>query len=283
MAENDLDYVNDHMACDPLSPMGCSRCVPSPVQHCCDMCDLEYFVQFQVHALATDTNNDASESLSDGEQQEVACLARKSTVKPLKVTKEVVKARKDLYEWRRNKAEARFGADLVAQHGSHLLMPDSVVDRIVACAQVGKLPNLRTLMVETGWRQDLAEEYGESLLAVVCQHYPHQNTVTASRKQKPVKKTDENTTVGTRTMHCGACGGAGHNRKFTPLARLPISHCDTGRSCTGTPKPDHSALPTIKSQPPINAARASTSTIESTPPSNTRKSHSRTQTYPYQC
>ncbi|KIL55527.1 hypothetical protein M378DRAFT_173577 [Amanita muscaria Koide BX008] len=149
---------------------------------------------------------------SDGDNADAIIIARKSAVKKLKVTKEVVLAREELYNWRHEHATARFGAGLVATHGSHLLMPDSMIDRIITCAQVAKLPDLNSLIVETGWRQDLAEKYGMSLLTVVHTRYPHQNAP-VPRKKKANENSVPSTNTASRVMHCSVCGGERHNRR----------------------------------------------------------------------
>lgn len=181
------------------------------------MCDPDHFVQFQVRVTPAAGSGPVEAELdSDGENNQVTYLAHKSTVKPLKVTEEVVAARSELYNWRRSKAEAEYGADLVDDYGPHLLMPDVMIDRIVACAQAGKLPDSKMLAIETGWRQDLIDQYGQSLLAVVHALYPDQG-ILMPRKQKVAKKNDENTAPGTsmmtRIQHCHDCGRAGHNRE----------------------------------------------------------------------
>ena len=160
------------------------------------MCDPDHFLQFRVQAAS-----DHIEVKPEVDSEDDGCIrpVRKSNVKPLKVTEEVVEVRKELYEWRRCKAEACFGADLVVRYGSHLLMPNSMINRIVACSKAGKMPNLMALVIETGWRQDLADQYGESLLATIHKHYPHQKT-SVPRSQKLAKKPGSIDAVETNMM-----------------------------------------------------------------------------------
>ena len=135
-------------------------------------------------------------------------------MKPLRLTDEAVESRDVLYTWRRETAEARYGTHIVTVYGSHMIMSDNMIDRVIACAQAGKLHSIQHLINETGWRHDLASQYGESLLAVVHGRYNH-----PPLKKKITGSNNENanavpsTSVTTRVMHCSACGQPGHNRK----------------------------------------------------------------------
>ena len=187
------------------------------------MCDPEFFTPFHVQAPASTTFDD--DSNASGSDDEVVELSkRKSTLKPLKVTEDVITFRRALYAWRLETAEAKYGAHIVTIYGSHMVMSDAMIDRVIACAKAGKLPTVQHLVKETGWREDLANRYGESLLTVVCRHCDKKKTTTANSNGEnvnPVTGEVPSTSAATRVMHCSACGKPGHNRmaisSFSPF------------------------------------------------------------------
>lgn len=215
--------VNDHHLCNPESTTGCSRCSPLPSLHCCDMCDPEFFTPFRVQAPASTTFDD--DSNASGSDDEVVELSkRKSTLKPLKVTEDVVTFRRALYAWRLETAEAKYGTHIVAIYGSHMVMSDAMIDCVITCAKAAKLPTVQHLVKETGWREDLANKYGESLLTVVRQRCDRKKTSTPNNNgenMNPVTGEVPSTSAATRVMHCSACGKPGHNRmavfSFSPF------------------------------------------------------------------
>jgi len=180
------------------------------------MCDPEFFTPVHVQAPAsTSFDDDSNASGSDDELSK-----RKST---LKVTEDVVTFRRALYAWRLETAEAKYGAHIVAIYGSHMIMSDAMIDRVIACAKASKLPTVQHLVKETGWREDLANKYGESLLTVVRQRCDKKTATANSNGENvnPVTREVPSTSAATRVMHCSKCGKPGHNRmaifSFSPF------------------------------------------------------------------
>ena len=163
--------------------------------------------------------SDESEG-SDAGEVEVG----KSRLKPIDMTSDesLLSLKKKIFEWRRSEATKRFGSGVVAAHGSHLLMTDSTIDRIIACAKAGKLPNVARLVTETKWRKDLAEQYGPTLLSIIHESFADQHMPKKRRKKKSLKVETAimpeaavaTVPVAARTMRCSACGLTGHNREY---------------------------------------------------------------------
>lgn len=120
---------------------------------------------------------------------------------------------KALFDWRDEQVAAKFDPSVIETFGSALILSDEIILRIVDCAHASKLSTIPHLIKETGWREDWANELGDSLLSVVHQHHP---TV-----QVAVGHGFEAST-GTRKrglVTCSACGTKGHNSTSIPIHR----------------------------------------------------------------
>jgi hypothetical protein len=91
--------ASDHRLCDEMSPTGCPRCAPQFALHCCDLCDPQHFSS--LHIPTTGTNDDSGSPAVESEDEPMNddVKIRKSRVKPLKLTDEVVGSRDALYTW----------------------------------------------------------------------------------------------------------------------------------------------------------------------------------------
>ena len=110
---------HDHTLCDPSTLNGCSRCSPKPPSICCDLCNAEYFKKFDI----------ISESSAPA-----ANPSRKSYIKAFDMTPTCKDLRHALFNWRRDHATTMFGESVVERLGAKLLLPDEVVERLVACS-----------------------------------------------------------------------------------------------------------------------------------------------------
>ena len=209
------DMINDHHRCDPILLSGCPRCAPKPLLLCCDICHPDQFASFGTVPL---------DELRDSEASDSEVETGKSRLKPIDMTsdKSLLLLKEKLFDWRDRKATERFGPGLVATHGSHMLMGDPTIDRIITCAKAGKLPNVARLITETKWRKDLAELYGPSLLTIIHDSFPDQYAPKKRRKKKKLLPPAASsaatldtaiTVVPPRNMRCGECGRSGHNHK----------------------------------------------------------------------
>ena len=172
--------------------------------------------------VSTVAVDDGSSAL--GSEDEVIQLSkRKSMLKPLKVMEDVVIFRQQLYAWQLETAEAKYGAHIVSIYGSHMIMSDAMIDHVITCAKAPKLPTVQHLVKETGWWEDLANKYGNSLLTIVCQHSSNHVAPPPHSKKKVVNINGENivpgtggeipsTSAATRVMHCSTCRKPNHNR-----------------------------------------------------------------------
>lgn len=114
-----------------------------------------------------------------------------------------------LFDWRDEQAAAKFTPSVLETFGSALLLSDEIITRIVDCAQASKISTTTHLIKETSWREDWANEFGDSLLSVVRQHQP---TVAA-------QVDFEASTRKRGTVTCSACGTKGHNSTLIPESR----------------------------------------------------------------
>ncbi|KAG6822549.1 hypothetical protein H0H93_005337, partial [Arthromyces matolae] len=64
-----------------------------------------------------------------------------------------------LNDWRDTATIERYGIPHLKDYGSTLIMPESVLDRILICAQHSKIQSVEELVKETQW--DEARLYGD--------------------------------------------------------------------------------------------------------------------------
>ncbi|CDO77881.1 hypothetical protein BN946_scf184690.g2 [Trametes cinnabarina] len=146
----------DHQACDPTTPSGCSRCSPKTTIICCDLCDPTAFE----HILSPATSSAAARKM------------KKSSIKPYDSTPLCESLRKALIGWRNDRAVQHFGRFPVQNFGSNLFLPLTTLNRLVDCAQAGKVVSLDSLKKEIVWQQDFFEQYGTALLDLIHSHFP---------------------------------------------------------------------------------------------------------------
>jgi len=135
-----------------------------------------------------------------------------------------------LFEWRARTAPLKFPPALVHNFGAKILLSNDIINRIVACAQAGKLSSTADLSKETKWKKELVSEFGESLLAIVRIH-------------RPIEPPPEiSTEVGLSTrktagpVKCSACGNTGHNSRSIVTSELSLKSDISISYIRGKPK-----------------------------------------------
>lgn len=123
-----------------------------------------------------------------------------------------------LVQWR----EAVYTRDFVHNGflGPLLVMPDSILQRIVGVARTGRLSTIANLREQTGWTTALFSRYGADVLRLVHEVYPPEPTLPsqhfesqpADENMVPRAGVSRKDTV--RVVRCSACGGLGHIRMY---------------------------------------------------------------------
>ena len=157
-----------------------------------------------------------------------------------------------LEDWRESKTAAVYGWACLNDHGPSLVMPLSILDRIVDCAHHHKLQSTQDLKREMGWTD--AEKFGDEIIVLVKLHAapcsspfvstPLRNTPSSTGISTPNVHTDmpspstPSTSLsllhinpkhsGTkRCIKCSACGEEGHNGKLSCMSVSPTTYCES--------------------------------------------------------
>jgi ATP-dependent DNA helicase RecQ len=195
-----LTATTDYRLCDNTSPEGCQRCIPKDPTICCDICNPAFFDKYNV--------------MLDRQPRGTG----KSVIKPtLAMTQPQAHHELEtaIISWRTENTTKKFGTILIRTYGAKLFLPDDYVDQIIICVQAGKISDVTQLIKETGWRSDLAEEYGGSLLTVIHRLVPSAPPTPAlaiSSQPEPA--------VQRRKPTCSKCNQEGHISKF-----YQVSYC----------------------------------------------------------
>ncbi|KAF8057359.1 P-loop containing nucleoside triphosphate hydrolase protein [Lyophyllum atratum] len=112
---------NDHLLCDPTTELGCRRCAPRKPRVCCDLCASESFDKYRPTPL-----------------EKSARAPSKSTIKKIEMTTTHYAFKRAIFDWRKERAVAKFGELVVRRLGAKMLSADELVDRIVECAPAQK-------------------------------------------------------------------------------------------------------------------------------------------------
>ncbi|KAK7687654.1 hypothetical protein QCA50_008869 [Cerrena zonata] len=209
--ENDKIAGNtDHLLCDTSVSTGCLRCSPKPTTVCCDLCTPNAFI----HLFPSSDTITKSRT------------AQKSRIPPYTMDSKDMQCRDALDHWRGKAALELLGEFIVEEYGDIAFMSDEILQRIVDCIHFGKTLTLDTLKKETGWRNNLIQQYGQSLLDAVRDYLPSPSqtatgSVSGSSALEVVPQTHD--TVGglgvssagrgkRKTGTCSMCGQTGHNK-----------------------------------------------------------------------
>ncbi|KAI0639543.1 P-loop containing nucleoside triphosphate hydrolase protein [Trametes polyzona] len=202
--------VFDHKLCDTSKPEGCARCSPKPSMVCCDLCNPSAFEYIITPRPA------------------ITRKMKKSHIKPSPHTPSSRRLREVLFDWRDQRTLEKFGAAILSDFGGNLFLPTTILDRIVLCAQAGKLSTVDALRRESGWRPEWIDQYGESIMGMCNEIYPPnppqlppvQTVAVAaslnnSRAQNVAGSAPTMDTTGRkrRTPTCSVCKQTGHNSR----------------------------------------------------------------------
>ncbi|KAF8995088.1 hypothetical protein BDQ17DRAFT_1251072, partial [Cyathus striatus] len=174
----------DYQHCDISTLSGCQRCKPKVLCLCCDLCNPEAFSSFQVLF------------------QKPPKGTSKSVIKPYNMASSHQLLTDALLSWCQENTISRFGKVAIHTYGVRLFLANSQLTRIVDCAQSHKILTVEQLIRETGWRKELAEEYGQSILTLIIYHFP-----------PPTESTPRSAMSATHKCAppiCSACNTVGH-------------------------------------------------------------------------
>ena len=123
-----------------------------------------------------------------------------------------------LIQWRHETALQRLGPAVVRSYGAKVFISDQIIERLVVCAHAFKLAGVDSIVRETGWRKDQAEEHGATILEVIYAHIPlpvpPPIAPTGSANSAPhtaqVKHDAGPTTCKRRLATCSKCHQEGH-------------------------------------------------------------------------
>ncbi|KIM75556.1 hypothetical protein PILCRDRAFT_13474 [Piloderma croceum F 1598] len=144
--------ASDHLACQPESPNGCSRCIILPPLVCCELCNPRLFEEF---------------AQSDPKVRPKRTRNR-STIQDYTVGPYDMELCNALNEFREKETIRKFGLSRLKNSGPGLIMPDAVLKRIVDCAHMQKIGNKDDLQIETRWSR--VESFADNILALIKTH-----------------------------------------------------------------------------------------------------------------
>ncbi|KIJ18399.1 hypothetical protein PAXINDRAFT_71362 [Paxillus involutus ATCC 200175] len=142
-------------------------------------------------------------------------------------------------DWREEKTKQMHGESHLTDLGPGLVMPNTVLDRIVACAHHCKIKTTDDLCKETHWSS--TDCFGTEVVALV--HHiilvpmPQAVLTTVPLQSRPVPSSNS-AIIGSTRAHqlqknkCGACGLEGHNRRN----RVCLKHPSRISTTTGNKK-----------------------------------------------
>jgi hypothetical protein len=201
---DDSSIAPDHLACDPSLPQGCLRCAPVPPEICCDIHHPNTFLFFDT----------IIPTLPKGPQR--SRLPKHSTMGP--VGYELCGL---LEDWREAATRRVYGDSNLRDYGPGTVMPDSVLDRIVDCAQHHKILTIQDLRKETRWSG--SDQFGSYIIAIIHRLFPVPTSapvLTLAPLQRQLSSIDNNNPQATsstarKASRCSACNAEGHNSKFS--------------------------------------------------------------------
>lgn len=193
--------VSDAKDCRPDLPSGCPRCVYKKPTVCCSGpdCQPEAIMDF---------------APANAIPRPKAALPR-SRIKKYEVAQNHCSLRKDLHDFRVQSAVQKFGRPAFAMMGHALMMSDEILQRIVDCADNGKIHTVDDLSRETRWIW--AREFFPSILPLIHKHFPPvtpapltTRTPLQTRRQDPLGPSGSSTQKPKGKRSCRACGNEGH-------------------------------------------------------------------------
>ncbi|KAH9929414.1 P-loop containing nucleoside triphosphate hydrolase protein [Fomitopsis serialis] len=212
-------YRNDQIEPDdpPCLAEGCSRCATRAPMLCCILCspDAPCFAAVAPHEC------DAAPP-----QPRASRIKKDTTISPAGRD-----LRTALDTFRRERTINKYGRALLDNLGASVVLPDNAIDRLVECAQAGKIKSLDDVQREVGKKWGKAREYGEEVAAIIRRIFPLDNPFVVAPltpRPQPVNAAHVGSSTApnhssalatptparrtVRQYKCSACGAAGHNK-----------------------------------------------------------------------
>ncbi|KAH9929411.1 P-loop containing nucleoside triphosphate hydrolase protein [Fomitopsis serialis] len=217
-------YRNDQIGTCLLEPddppclaEGCSRCATRAPMLCCILCspDAPCFAAVAPHEC------DAAPP-----QPRASRIKKDTTISPAGRD-----LRTALDTFRRERTINKYGRALLDNLGASVVLPDNAIDRLVECAQAGKIKSLDDVQREVGKKWGKAREYGEEVAAIIRRIFPLDNPFVVAPltpRPQPVNAAHVGSSTApnhssalatptparrtVRQYKCSACGAAGHNK-----------------------------------------------------------------------
>ncbi|KAG2134634.1 hypothetical protein BD769DRAFT_1353154 [Suillus cothurnatus] len=163
---------SDHHKCDTLETPGCLRCLITQSNICCDIHTPAYFVPF----ISTIPKQQKQPSRSRLAKFHMALLDLKLT--------------DALDDWREEATIKLYGHAHLHDLGPGLIMPNSILDRIVECAHFLKIKSTADLVKETRWSG--ANKHGDEIIALIHQIRPLPTPLTSAPLQPRTASSNAN-------------------------------------------------------------------------------------------
>ncbi|KAG2100864.1 hypothetical protein BD769DRAFT_1312260, partial [Suillus cothurnatus] len=210
---------SDHHKCDTLETPGCLRCLITQSNICCDIHTPAYFVPF----ISTIPKQQKQPSRSRLAKFHMALLDLKLT--------------DALDDWREEATIKLYGHAHLHDLGPGLIMPNSILDRIVECAHFLKIKSTADLVKETRWSG--ANKHGDEIIALIHQIRPLPTPLTSAPLQPRTTSSNANASASVprnakRKMRCSACGEEGHNAHNRYCREHPANRSSATKENAGT-------------------------------------------------
>ncbi|KIJ04907.1 hypothetical protein PAXINDRAFT_103972 [Paxillus involutus ATCC 200175] len=209
---NNVAADTDYLECDTTNSQGCARCRVTQPLICCDI------------------HHPSEFSAYDSNIQKPLTLSRSRTQKYTKGKHDFM-LQDALDDWRDAKTITVYGWARLNDLGPALIMPNSILDRIIDCAHHHKINTIQDLRKETGWTD--AELFGEEVIGIIQRCTAPLPLPLISTPLRPSTSSAINTSALSvsntssldsisspssvapkrRTIKCGACGKEGHNSR----------------------------------------------------------------------
>lgn len=154
LLHNDGSAASDHKDCHPELPTGCARCVINTATICCDGCQPRLFENFAIVDPAL----------------RPAPRPSRATIQKYSTAKHNMELWDDLHNFRKKQTVTKFGHPALKNNGPGMFMSNAVLQRIIDCAQFGKIQTISDLAKETRWPR--SSEYGGEILTMILAHTP---------------------------------------------------------------------------------------------------------------
>ncbi|KAG2093560.1 hypothetical protein BD769DRAFT_1370648 [Suillus cothurnatus] len=203
----------DHLAYDPSCLEGCLRCAPTLPEICCDIHHPNAFSFFDTTVTLAPSKVPYCSRLTKyemGSKEHELCDV--------------------LEDWREAATKRIYGDSNLNDYGPSLVMPNSVLERIVDCAHYKKIVTIDDLRKETQWSG--VDQFGSDVITVIHRIIlvPVPVPVFTSNPLQPLPHQSVDNTLNThahplapsaimvtnrKQSRCSTCNLEGHNSKST--------------------------------------------------------------------